>query len=182
MTPPTTIAVEPIKVVRDILKSELGLDEGAIMLAYEKWDIPATEGLYVALSYMGPGKIVANVNDFDPVADQEIQQVTMVNTVQIDVMSFDGSARVRKEEVAMALASIYSQQQQEKNNMQIGRQPTAFADASNLEVTKMLNRFVTTVSVTSLHVKRKSAGYFDKFNQRPGYLEQVNPPEVHENV
>lgn len=174
-------AREPAKVVLDILKAEMELADGAIMMAYEKWDIPANKGLFVSISYMGPGKIVANVNEFDSATNEEVQQITMVNTVQIDVMSFDSSARLRKEEVAMALASIYSKQLQEKYNMQIGRQPTAFADASNLEVTKMLNRFVTTVSVTSLHVKRKSVDYFDKFNQRPPYLEQINPPAISVN-
>lgn len=178
-----TIAREPILVAADILQSEMGLGPEQVMLAYEKWNIPPNPGLYIDLAYLGPSRIVSSINQFDAITNTEIQQVTMLHLIQIDLLSFDGSARARYPEVALALASIYAKQQAERYQMQFGRQPTAFIDASTLEETKRLNRFTTTVSATALHTKEKAAAYFDHFNVRPPlYTAALNPPEVHENV
>lgn len=170
-----TVAREPIKVVADILQKEMEIPDGQIMLGYQKWDIPTDPGLYVALVYIG-GKAIGNNNYFtssgdEPAQQIEHQEVAMRHVVQIDLLSFDASARIRKEEVLMALRSIYSQQQQEKYAMSIARIPSDLVDASSLEETKMLNRFTLTVPVTALHTKTKAAPYYDKFKTA----------EVHEN-
>lgn len=176
MTDIATIAREPIKVVADILQKEMSLPDGQIMLGYEKWNIPPTPGLYVVLVYIG-GKAIGSTSYFtsegnDPAKQLEHQEVAMRHVVQIDLLSFDGSARARKEEVLMALRSFYSQGQQEKYAMSIARIPSEFVDASTLEETKILNRFTLTVPVTALHTKVKAADFYNKF---PG-------PEVHEDA
>lgn len=172
----TTATREPIKVIADILQTEMQIPEGQIMLGYEKWDIPPNPDLYIALTYVG-GKAIGNSNYFTSVGNlpgQQIehQEVAMRHVVQIDLLSFGPEARIRKEEVLMALRSIYSQQQQEKYLMSIARVPSDFVDASTLEETKMLNRFTLTVPITALHTKTKAAPYYDKFQTA----------EVHENA
>lgn len=161
----TTVEREPIKIVADILKTELGLPNGQIMLAYEKWIIPPTETLYAWLTYVAPSTVIGNNNYSVPTNTgmDEIQEVAMRHIIQIDMMSFNGEARARKEEVPMALGSVYSQQQQEKYLIQIARMNSGFIDTSFLEETKMLNRFTTTIAVMALHRKVKSAPYFDTF-------------------
>lgn len=177
MSTPTTIIKEPVKIIADIIQSELALSDDAVMLSYEKDFIPANEGLYVVMNYVGPGKIIANVNIFDTLTNEEVQQVTMLHVIQIDFMSFDASARIRKEEIAMALRSILSVQTSERYQMQIARMPTPFIDTSSLEETKRLNRFTTTVTVTALHTKRRPVGFFDRFNNAEIDF-TANPPEV----
>lgn len=163
MATPTTTLREPIKVIADVLQHELGLANGQIVVADQKWNVPKNDGLYISLEYLGPGRTIASINNFDPVSQVEIQGVTMLLTVQIDFMSYDGSARVRKEEIAMALASVYSQQQQEKYECQIALHPGLFNDNSSVEGTAMLQRYTTTAQITSSFSKQKVVEYFDTF-------------------
>lgn len=156
---------EPVLVIGDIIQSELELADDQVMLDYEKLDILPDPGLFVAISYIS-GKAIGNNNYGELQADgtiNEIQQAAMHHVIQIDLMSFDSSARTRKEEIIMALRSIYSQQQQELNTIQIARIPGEFINASSLEDTKILNRFTMTITVKSLYTKTKAAPYYDSF-------------------
>lgn len=163
----TTIPVrETIKIIGDILKQQMDLTDEQIMLAYSKYDIPETPGIYIALSYVS-GKAIANNNVALPntnVGMIEYQSITVHEIIQIDALSFDSSARVRKEEILMALRSIFSEQQQEKYNFQIARLGGEFINASSLEVTKYLNRFTTNIAVTSVRNMTKVPEYFDQFD------------------
>ena len=156
---------EPIKVIADILAHELPLASGYITLNDEKWNIPKDNSLFIALSYIGPNKVISNVNrpDMSVTPPKEIQEVTALDMVQIDFMSYDGSARSRKHEIAMALASYYSQQLQEQYQCQIARMPAPIVDTSSLEATGMLKRFTTTISVTALYSKTKDVPYYETF-------------------
>ncbi len=144
---------EPILVVADILQRGLGLADDAVVLAYEKNIIPKFNGLYVSLDYVGPAKCIGNVNDVDPVNDDEIQSCTYSHLIQMDLLSYDASARRRFAEATMAIASIYAVQQMDKYSMSIARNPSAFIDASSLEPTKRLNRFISTLVVFAVHRK-----------------------------
>jgi hypothetical protein len=101
--------------------------------------------------------------DHAAVPPVEVQSSVSVSVIQVDIMSFDGSARSRHEEVAMALVSVYSQQMQEKHQCQISRNPAPFIDTSTLEATAMLKRYTTTVTMTALFSKSKVVEYFDTF-------------------
>jgi len=153
---------EIIKVLGDILKNQMGLRDDQIMLAYSKFDIPEKPDLYIALSYIS-GKAIGNSSHFDTNTNREQIDTTMHDIIQVDIMSFDSSARTRKEEVIAALVSIFSLQQQEKYNFEIGRIPGEFINASSLEETKFLNRFTISVAVTSLSRIERFPSYYDKF-------------------
>ncbi len=164
---------EPILVVADVLQQGLGLSADAVVLAYEKNIIPRASGLYVSLRYVGPSKCIANVNDVDVDTDDEIQSATFSHLIQMDLLSYDASARRRKEEAAMALASIYAVQQMTKYAMSINRNPSPFVDASSLEPTKRLNRFISSMVVFAVHRKVvPSAPIFVAF---PGQLTTGGP-------
>lgn len=153
---------EPIKVLGSILKSEMELADGQIMLGLENWAIPKTKGLYIALFY-GPDVSVGQVNDFDPATNQEIQSVAMLHQIEIDAMSFNDEARLRKEEIIMAINSVFGQQTLEANLMKINELPSSFVPAPTLEETKQLNRFRLTFSMNALHQKIKAVNYYDQF-------------------
>ena len=77
---------EPIKVLADILQAELGLADGMVMVINQKWIIPNTGNLFIALSYKGPGKVLGSVNTLEDVAggagSNEIQEVSMLHWVE----------------------------------------------------------------------------------------------------
>lgn len=161
---------EPIKLVADILQTELDLVDGQVMLEYEKFDISPDPGLYIALNYVGPGKIIHASSQGQDAGklvgiDQglnEVQQIVISHMIDIDIMSFDKQARTRKEEIPMALMSFYSKRKQEEYGMQIARNIGPMLNTSSLETTKFLNRFTMTIFVTAVYTKTKTgADYFD---------------------
>ena len=157
---------EPIKVLADIIAHEMELTPGQIMLKNQKWFVPDT-GLYVALGYISSRAIGNSSRQVDsPEGMTELMEVNMNHLVQVDIMSpgEDPAARLRKEEVLLALASIYSEQKQTEHGIQIGRLPMDLLDASSLEEPGMLNRFTTTFRITATHRKQKAtADYYDQF-------------------
>lgn len=155
-------AREPIKVLADILKSEMALGDGQLMLGNENWLIPANTGLYIALFY-GPDTVIGSNNNFDTDTNEEIQTVAMLHTINIDAMSFDESARVRKEEIIMALGSVFASNQLGLYNMAIGLLPQGFVPMAELEDTKQLNKFRITFAMNALHQKVKAVEYYDDF-------------------
>lgn len=153
---------ETVKIIGDIIKGDLQLSDQQVMLAFQKFNIPTVKGLYIAISYVS-GKAIGNNNYFLPETVEESQEVTMHELIQIDVMSFDSSARVRKEEIIASLRGIRSQQMQDKYQLQIARIPGDFLNVSSLEETAYLNRFTITVAVTSLKRFSKFPSYYDTF-------------------
>jgi hypothetical protein len=178
---PTTSAKEPLKVICDILQSEMGLTAKQIATAYQDYKIPA-DGLFVVAGYLGPTEIIASQGYLDTATNEEVQEVVVRHMIQIDLMSMapDNSARIRKEEIALALRSFYSLKEQDLNNIGIAWLLSDFIDASAPEGTTMLNRYVTTCAVTALHRKVKTAGYLDGFAidlnvAAPPALIQIDP-------
>lgn len=162
MASSTIPVAEPIKVLGDILKVEMILRDGQIMLGLENWVIPKDAGLYVSLTY-GPDKTVGQSNEFNVVTNEEVQSVAMLHEIAIDILSFDGSARLRKEEVIMALNSVYAQNALDLASMSINSLPQSFLPVPSLEETKQLNRFRLSFSMNALHQKTKPVDYYDKF-------------------
>jgi hypothetical protein len=169
----TVPSVEPIKVVADIFQNQLALPADALALAFEKNLIPKSNGLYCSLDYVGPSKCIANVNEIDQATGNEIQSASFSHLVQVDIMSYDASARRRKEEAAMAMASIYAVQQMERYSISISRNTLNFLDASSLEPTKRLNRFVATLQLFAVH--RKVIPNPPLFATFPGQITEGGP-------
>lgn len=160
----------PDKIIVDILKTELELSADRVMLTNQKTFTP-TLGVFLTVSFVGPAKVISSCNTTEDDGDGliEVQSLTMLHQIQIEIMSYsntDGSndARDRKEEIAMALRSVYSQQQQEKYSMQISRNISPILDTSYLEATQMLTHYTTTVETTSLYEKKKTVDSYANFN------------------
>lgn len=181
-----TLEREVAKVVADILQEELALDTEHCLLGEQKWDIPADQQLFVVVfDQTAPpiaGTAYMDTDETSPSFGKEVQESTVMHDVRVEIMSFDQSARVRKEEVGMALGGLLAQQMSERYRLQIGRAQTPVS-ASETEVAGRLQRYVTHVNVTALHRKVKDlpkSDYYNKFNVRPGYAAQVNPPSITE--
>jgi hypothetical protein len=167
MPEPIAPVKEAAKIIADVITAQLGLVAGQIMLTNQKWIIPETQGLYVAISYVS-GKVIGNTNYSIPTSGgmQENQELVMLYQIQIDLMSYDDSARVMKELAYMGLLSVASQQIQETYNVQIARDPQPFQDVSMLEESGRLNRYTTLIAMTQLITNTNAnVPYFSDFTQ-----------------
>ncbi len=167
MAEPAAPVREAAKIIKDILIAQLGLSSSQIMLSNQLWDIPETPGLYVVISYVS-GKVIGNTNYSVPTdaGMTEMQELLMLYEIQIDLMSYDDSARVMKELACMGLMSVASQQIQETYSVQVARNPAAFQDVSMLEETARLNRYTTTIALTQLITNQNAnVPYYTDFSQ-----------------
>lgn len=164
---------EPGKVIRDILLSEMDLDPGQVMFTNQKFEIP-TVGLYMVISYIGPAKVISRQSELLDLGSQgvhELQSIAMLHQIQIDIMAYNdpeggNQARARKEEIAMAFSSFFSQNIQEQYAMQIARHPGPMMDTSFLEETEMMTRYTTTIITSSVLQKQKATNeYYSDFSR-----------------
>jgi hypothetical protein len=158
---------EPAKIVADIIQQAMGLTAGQVMLSNQKNFIPIA-GPLIVLSYIGPSKVISNVDEWTDVGGvfTEIQSVTMQHLLQIDIMSYDSSARTRKDEIIFAIRSLLSEAQQELYQMNIARQPGPFLDTSFLEETKRVTCYTTTLATVSVNQKSQPVGdYYVDFSR-----------------
>lgn len=145
---------EPIKVVRDILVSQLGLTESQVVFSNEKWNIP-TVGPLVVLSYLTS----VTLNSTDTWVDQgaglqEVQTVTLFDTIQVQVLGFKTpTIRALRTLIPMAFNSLLAQGQCELWNMSIAVNPGPMQDTSYLEGTEMITRYTVPINVTSINQK-----------------------------
>ncbi len=99
----TILVGTPLLLFCEILQKELGLANGRVYLWDQKIMQPTDSGLYVAVS-VPSCKPFSNVNrNVD--GDQD-QFVSMLATVDIDIISRGPEARDRKEEIILALNSV----------------------------------------------------------------------------
>lgn len=168
--------VEVLKLVAGIIRDELSLRENQVMLAYQDFKIPKTQDLFMVLHTVSE-RVFGNSAKFNAATKTDVQDVNVSALIQVDMMSFDSSARLRKEEVVAALQSTRSQQVQEANFFQIARNVGEILDVTALEETAMLNRYTCDIRLTYARRFERYPNYFDKFpaSDRP-------EPEVKFNV
>lgn len=163
---------EYIKVVADILESEMSLkptpptstnpQDRRVFIYNQSFVLPNYDYMFLVLSE-NPGKPMAVRSKYDYTTDKEIQELLIQKQIEVDVMSRNAEARQRKEEVLMALSSIYSQQKQEENGFRVFSYSTLFNDVSEVEGTSRLNRYRATINLHVKYTKIKTAGYYNNF-------------------
>ena len=120
---------EIIKVVADILQAELSLKNDRVFLYNQKWNIPPDQDLFVVVGFQSAKPFgVKSQYENDPVSGDlvEVQSVNQQETYTIDLISRDHSARMRKQEVILALNSTAAQQAQEQYSFKIANLPHDF--------------------------------------------------------
>ena len=123
-----------LSLIRNILKSEMNLQDERIWYYNQDYKIPDDKGLWVIVGYQG-SKLYANRNStgIDSKGDfVERQNVNTQEQISVQLMSYNLEALERKEEVPQALASIYSQNLQRQLSFKIAPIMNV-ADASYLE-------------------------------------------------
>lgn len=92
----------------------------------------------------------------------EIQDTNQSRLMQIDCYSRNNDARDRYHEIAMALKSVYAQQQMDLYNFKIGTM-TNENNISGVDGGSDINRFTISFNVLIHFQKRKSVDYYDTF-------------------
>lgn len=157
----------PLQLLCDILRRELGLASNRVYLWNQKIMQPTDDGLYIAVGMPAP-RPFGNVARFTPsVSGGEADQwVAMVALVDIDVVSKSTAALDRKEEVLLALASFYSQRQQEANGFSIGRLSSRILNLSEVDGAAIPYRFRISVNMQYAFSKTTAgASYYDTFQR-----------------
>lgn len=156
--------MEIIKILADIIKQEMQLDNERVLIYNQKWNLPNTDDIFVYLAYLNE-TIFGNNRYYEDREDgyYEVQVLEKITSISINIFSKNSTARERKEEIVFAINSTYSQQQQEKYSFKVHRIPSNFNDISELEASSMLNRFNITIDVINKVEKEKIVEYYDKY-------------------
>jgi hypothetical protein len=149
-----------------VLAKELDIAQDRIMIFNGEWNIPPYDGLFIMLEPL-PAKVISNrnINKYDEEKGeyQEIQDLSVREQITIRIYSKNTEALERKEEVLMAMASVYAQQLQEINSIKIFRIAN-IENLSALEGGSNLYRFDIPVTIFSWQHKVKTVDYFNDFN------------------
>ncbi len=154
--------MDAVKLLCDVIAKELNLASDQIIIWNQKFPVLQDKNkLYIAARVL-TAKPMTNIRKTAP-DGSSIQALNIRTIVSLDLMSFNVDARDRKEEVVMALASVYAENQQVANSFSIGKIPAQFVDLTVEEGSGIPYRFNTTVSLQHSFVKSKETPYYDNF-------------------
>lgn len=157
--------MENIKIIRNLIKSYMELDDNHCYIYNNKILIPEDKGLFVVIGIVN-NEVIGNTLKYRKTVSElyAITSTSFCTTYSIDVLSYDTSARTRQYEIINCLASFEALQSQERNGYSIARVPNSFYDVSYLEASKMLNRYRINIKVFHKTEVEKVATYFDKLS------------------
>ena len=162
---PTTIELLAL-----LISQQMKLQPGVCQIYNQKRRLPPAEGFFIDVAILGDQAFAANrryANDPQTTDLVEQQSINQQELVQVDIFSFDQSARVRKLGIIFALNSTSAQQLQEKWAFKMGRVPTSFVDASEVEGNARLNRYSITFALLRSYGSSQPAETFTQFQNPP---------------
>lgn len=154
----------PLILFCDIIQNQLVLANGRVYLWDQKIMQPTDSDLYVAVSvptckpFASSNRATSNGGSLDA-----NQFVSMLATLDVDIISRGPAARDRKEEVILALDSNYSRQQQEANSFYVGKISTAFLNLSEVDGAAIPYRYRISVNMQYAVSRALPTSYFDDF-------------------
>jgi hypothetical protein len=162
---------DPLLLFCDILASELGLDPARVFLWDQKIFQPTDSGLYIAVSvpsckpFSNNLKPALNGSGNPDWSAGGLQETNFMATLDINAISRDNTALRRKEEILLALNSLYAQSQQEANSFYIGKLPpnARFQNLSMVDGAAIPYRYLISVNMQYAATKSKAVPYFSTF-------------------
>lgn len=158
----TILVGSALELFCDIIKQEMELDSDQVYLWDQKIDIPKDSRLYIAVGVLTL-KPFGNNSTFDSDGN-EFQSINIAAMLSVDFLSRNLDAVSRKEEILMALASNYSESQQEFNSFYVGKISTAFVNLSQVDGAAIPYRFNISVAIQYVVSKVKPVPYYDTFD------------------
>lgn len=162
------ILVAPVLgLVCEIIQQEMELASGRVYIFDQKIMQPTDSGLYIAVSVLTSKPFANTLNFLSTDADLNGQgSINVLDTLSINIISRSNQALFRKEEVLLALGSLYAEQQQELNSFFIGRLPPSgqFVNLSDVDGAAIPYRFNISINVQYFTRKVKPVEFFDDFD------------------
>lgn len=151
-----------IDLIRSIIVRELTIDGERVNMYNQEFTIPTDDRLFIVIQYKASPIIVSSRNTQEIINGlyTEVQDINTIEDITIGLFSKNLEALQRKEEVIMALSSIYSRQIQEEYSFKISSNP-AIQDLSFLEGPAMLTRVDIDIRVNAWYNKTKTAEYLE---------------------
>lgn len=155
----------PFHLVADIIRRELGLNNEQVVLFNQKYTVPNDGTLYVAIELLSSRVFGSTNRMVDASGMEQDQSINVFATLDIAVMSASTQAIYRKDEVVMALDSVYSRQQQELNGFYIAKVSDNIAQLNNIEGSRI--PYYSNISVNIQYASRKQTvvPYFDDISE-----------------
>lgn len=153
--------LDPLRLLCDIIQTELELADGKVFIWDQKIFEPTDEGMFVVIELI-TCKFFGNTNRLDDDGNA-VQSTNVRATLSIDIKSRGTEALMRKEEVILALNSVYSQQQQEGNCFRVATLPDSMVNLSQIDGAAIPYRFNFSVGIQYNVTKTKGVPYFDTF-------------------
>lgn len=150
-----------IQLLMDILRVELNLAQDCVYLYNQKIFLPEGQNMAIAVGVVAP-KVFGNNKKLNSAGDM-VQTINMSLMLDLNIISRDLSALNRKEEVVMALNSVYSDQQQALNSFRIFPITTPFVNLSQEDGSAIPYRFNISVNMQYAVTKTKAVPYFTEF-------------------
>jgi len=145
----------------DVIRREMELSRGRVLLWDQKFPIPTDYDLYIAVSNLTckPFGSSNKMNSFG----ESVQSVNMHATLSVDIYSRGPAARDRKEEIILALMSDYSESQQEINSFYIAPLSGIFVNLSQVDGAAIPYRFNISVAIQYFVTNTKAVRYYENF-------------------
>lgn len=153
--------IKPDIILCDIISTDMALEPSRIVVYNQNWKSPQDDDIYIVVSE-GTSKIIGNTNRFDYKNEREVKRVSISTTYNIEITSRNTDAKYRKAEVLVAIASDYSEQQQELNQIRIFR-TNQILDLSFIDGRSALHRYRIPVVINSVRIYEKDIVPFEKF-------------------
>ena len=100
-----------LDLLRDIIMTEMALDDDRVFIYNPKFKLPTFDDIFVVIEFKHSQIISSRtITTGTDINYRQVQDVTSRESIAIDIFSRNTSALYRKEEVIMALTSIYAQQ------------------------------------------------------------------------
>lgn len=153
--------VEPDLVVAEIIAEFTGLDADRVVLTNQKFSKPTDKGAFVTVD-LGPAQIIGVNQDFDPDTDTQISSAALQAQCNIEVTSYDETAKRLRHEIVMSFTSAAGQRKQEDNQIRIFR-TSEILDLSGVDGAKSLYRYQIPVRINYVEIKETVIEPIDKF-------------------
>lgn len=155
---------EPIKVVCDIIQHELGLRSDQIIVFNQQFIIPKRNDLFIVANLIEDYEYGQLDKDYTASSGYDRETILpMRSRYIISVMSRNNEARLRHNEVKIAIRSQYSKSLQRREKVGITPIDKNFSNASAAEGPSMLTRFDLEIMLFYQFYSKKSIDYFDQF-------------------
>jgi hypothetical protein len=164
------------QIIIDILTHEMALPSGSAWVQSQNKKIPETTGLFVVAGMIS-STVLSNTKFYTPQETPlpptllETIEIITRDAIQIDILSRNNDAILRRWEVLASLTSLYSVQMQELNDFRIFQIPNSFVNTSQAEGGSNINRFSITIACNVWFRREKllqqtTKEFYDTFTTR----------------